>query len=56
MKDCSLKLNMDKTEVLILGPTPSAWDDSWWPTALGTSTTPTDTYATSASYWTSRSQ
>ncbi|KAJ1139036.1 hypothetical protein NDU88_005413, partial [Pleurodeles waltl] len=26
-----LKLNSDKTEVLILCSTPSAWNDSWWP-------------------------
>ncbi|KAJ1214661.1 hypothetical protein NDU88_002279 [Pleurodeles waltl] len=42
MKDSRLKLNSDKTEVLILGPTPSAWDDSWWPTSLGTAPEPTD--------------
>ncbi|KAJ1215788.1 hypothetical protein NDU88_003395 [Pleurodeles waltl] len=42
MKNSRLKLNSDKMEVLILGPTPSAWDDSWWPTALGTPPTPTN--------------
>ncbi|KAJ1171496.1 hypothetical protein NDU88_003357 [Pleurodeles waltl] len=35
MRDSRLKLNSDKTEVLILGPTPSAWDNSWWPASLG---------------------
>ncbi|KAJ1091870.1 hypothetical protein NDU88_004984 [Pleurodeles waltl] len=30
MKLSRLKLNSDKTEVLILGNTPTAWDDSWW--------------------------
>ncbi|KAJ1124556.1 hypothetical protein NDU88_003007 [Pleurodeles waltl] len=42
MKLSHLKLNSDKTEVLILGNTPSAWDDSWWPTALGAAPTPSD--------------
>ncbi|KAJ1217126.1 hypothetical protein NDU88_004721 [Pleurodeles waltl] len=42
MKNSRLKLNSDKTEVLILGPSPSAWDDSWWPPALGTAPKPTD--------------
>ncbi|KAJ1082424.1 hypothetical protein NDU88_002592, partial [Pleurodeles waltl] len=42
MRSSRLKLNSDKTEVLILGPNPSAWDDSWWPTSLGTPLTPTD--------------
>ncbi|KAJ1101580.1 hypothetical protein NDU88_006646 [Pleurodeles waltl] len=42
MKLSRLKLNSDKTEVLILGNTPSAWDDSWWPMALGTAPTPSD--------------
>ncbi|KAJ1127387.1 hypothetical protein NDU88_005789 [Pleurodeles waltl] len=42
MRLSRLKLNSEKTEVLILGNTPSAWDDSWWPTALGTAPTPTD--------------
>ncbi|KAJ1170019.1 hypothetical protein NDU88_001900 [Pleurodeles waltl] len=37
-----LKLNSDKTEVLILRQSPSAWDDSWWPTALGTAPTASD--------------
>ncbi|KAJ1211416.1 hypothetical protein NDU88_006776 [Pleurodeles waltl] len=40
MKLSRLKLNSEKTEVLILGHSPSAWDDSWWPTALGTAPTP----------------
>ncbi|KAJ1179167.1 hypothetical protein NDU88_004403 [Pleurodeles waltl] len=38
MKSSCLKLNPDKTEVLIFSSTLSAWDDSWWPTAP----TPTD--------------
>ncbi|KAJ1128066.1 hypothetical protein NDU88_006453 [Pleurodeles waltl] len=42
MKLSRLKLNSDKTEVLILGNTPTAWDDCWWPTALGTAPTPSD--------------
>ncbi|KAJ1154262.1 hypothetical protein NDU88_007016 [Pleurodeles waltl] len=42
MRLSRLKLNSEKTEVLILGNTPSAWDDSWWPTALGTAPTPAD--------------
>ncbi|KAJ1116180.1 hypothetical protein NDU88_004398 [Pleurodeles waltl] len=42
MTDSRLKLNTDKTEVLILGPTPSAWDDSWWPPALGSTPQPTN--------------
>ncbi|KAJ1108890.1 hypothetical protein NDU88_006260 [Pleurodeles waltl] len=42
MRNSHLKLNSDKTEVLILGRTPSAWDDSWWPTALGPPPTPTN--------------
>ncbi|KAJ1167686.1 hypothetical protein NDU88_008075 [Pleurodeles waltl] len=40
MRNSRLKLNSDKTEVLILGRSPSAWDDSWWPTALGPPPTP----------------
>ncbi|KAJ1141705.1 hypothetical protein NDU88_008033 [Pleurodeles waltl] len=40
MSNSRLKLNSDKTEVLILGRTPSAWNDSWWPTALGPPPTP----------------
>ncbi|KAJ1177956.1 hypothetical protein NDU88_003207, partial [Pleurodeles waltl] len=42
MRDSRLKLNSDKTEVLILGRTPSAWDNSWWPSTLGPPPTPTD--------------
>ncbi|KAJ1129421.1 hypothetical protein NDU88_007791 [Pleurodeles waltl] len=42
MKNSRLKLNSDKTEVLILGSSPSAWDDSWWPPALGATPKPTD--------------
>ncbi|KAJ1105717.1 hypothetical protein NDU88_003122 [Pleurodeles waltl] len=42
MTDSRLKLNTDKTEVLILGLTPTAWDDSWWPPALGSTPQPTD--------------
>ncbi|KAJ1110543.1 hypothetical protein NDU88_007894 [Pleurodeles waltl] len=42
MRLSRLKLNSEKTEVLILGNTPSAWDDSWWPTAFGTAPTPAD--------------
>ncbi|XP_078533484.1 uncharacterized protein LOC144819505 [Lissotriton helveticus] len=42
MTTSRLKLNSDKTEVLILGSSPSAWDDSWWPPALGTAPKPTD--------------
>ncbi|KAJ1089603.1 hypothetical protein NDU88_002754 [Pleurodeles waltl] len=42
MRNSRLKLKSDKTEVLILGRTPSAWDDSWWPTSLGAPPTPTD--------------
>ncbi|KAJ1200292.1 hypothetical protein NDU88_004116 [Pleurodeles waltl] len=50
MRISRLKLNSDKTEVLILGRTPSACDDSWWPTTLGPPPQhqPT-THATSAS-------
>ncbi|KAJ1164004.1 hypothetical protein NDU88_004451 [Pleurodeles waltl] len=40
MRNSRLKLNSDKTEVLILGRSPSAWDDTWWPTALGPPPTP----------------
>ncbi|KAJ1184705.1 hypothetical protein NDU88_001508 [Pleurodeles waltl] len=42
MKNSCLKLNSDKTEVLIFGSTPSVWDDSWWPATLGAALTPTD--------------
>ncbi|KAJ1112958.1 hypothetical protein NDU88_001218 [Pleurodeles waltl] len=42
MTNSRLKLNTEKTEVLILGPTPTAWDDSWWPPALGSTPQPTD--------------
>ncbi|KAJ1104746.1 hypothetical protein NDU88_002155 [Pleurodeles waltl] len=42
MKLSRLKLNSDKTEILILGNSPSAWADSWWPTSLGTAPTPSD--------------
>ncbi|KAJ1115749.1 hypothetical protein NDU88_003971 [Pleurodeles waltl] len=42
MMNSRLKLNSDKTEVLILGSSPSAWDDSWWPPALGSAPKPTD--------------
>ena len=42
MRDSCLKLNSDKMEILILGPTTTAWDDSWWPSALGTAPSPTD--------------
>ncbi|KAJ1189474.1 hypothetical protein NDU88_006219 [Pleurodeles waltl] len=40
MNNSRLKLNSDKTEVLILGRTPSAWNDSWWPSDLGPPPTP----------------
>ncbi|KAJ1108454.1 hypothetical protein NDU88_005830 [Pleurodeles waltl] len=40
LSNSRLKLNSDKTEVLILGRTPSAWNNSWWPTALGPPPTP----------------
>ncbi|KAJ1166727.1 hypothetical protein NDU88_007124 [Pleurodeles waltl] len=40
MNNSRLKLNSDKTEVLILGRTPSAWNDSWWPSVLGPPPTP----------------
>ncbi|KAJ1165763.1 hypothetical protein NDU88_006180 [Pleurodeles waltl] len=36
-----LKLNSDKTEIVIRGSNRSAWDDSWWPTTLGATPTPT---------------
>ncbi|XP_069069760.1 transcription termination factor 4, mitochondrial isoform X1 [Pleurodeles waltl] len=42
MRNSKLKLNSDKMEVLILGANPSAWDDSWWPTALGAAPKPTN--------------
>ncbi|KAJ1198999.1 hypothetical protein NDU88_002837 [Pleurodeles waltl] len=42
MRDSRLKLKSDKTEVLILGRTPSTWDNSWWPSTLGPPPTPTD--------------
>ncbi|KAJ1163585.1 hypothetical protein NDU88_004042 [Pleurodeles waltl] len=42
IKSSSLKLNSDKTEVLIFGSTPSAWDDSWLSATLGAAPTPTD--------------
>lgn len=34
MKKSCLKLNSEKTEVLILGSTHSTWDDTWWPPAI----------------------
>ncbi|KAJ1090998.1 hypothetical protein NDU88_004126 [Pleurodeles waltl] len=40
MNNSRLKLNSDKTEILILGRTPSAWNDSWWPSVLGPPPTP----------------
>ncbi|KAJ1149719.1 hypothetical protein NDU88_002524 [Pleurodeles waltl] len=46
MESSHLKLNSDKREILILGSTPSAWDDSWWPATLGTAPTPPTTHAT----------
>ncbi|XP_069098375.1 protein-arginine deiminase type-3-like [Pleurodeles waltl] len=39
MKNSCLKLNSEKTEVLIFGSTPSPLDDSWWPATLGNSWT-----------------
>ncbi|KAJ1130308.1 hypothetical protein NDU88_008661 [Pleurodeles waltl] len=42
MRNSKLKLNSDKTEVLILSANPSAWDNSWWLTTLGAAPTPTD--------------
>ncbi|KAJ1091975.1 hypothetical protein NDU88_005089 [Pleurodeles waltl] len=41
MESSCLKLNTDKTEILIFGSNPSAWKDSWWPTSLGAAPTPT---------------
>ncbi|KAJ1188070.1 hypothetical protein NDU88_004835 [Pleurodeles waltl] len=42
MRNSKLKLNSDKTEVLILGTNPSAWDNSSWLTVLGAAPTPTN--------------
>lgn len=42
MKNSCLQLNTNKTEVLIMGPNPDAWSDTWWPPALGNPPTPTD--------------
>ncbi|KAJ1191950.1 hypothetical protein NDU88_001263 [Pleurodeles waltl] len=41
MESSRLKLNTDKTEVLLLDNNPSTWNDSWWPTSLGAAPTPT---------------
>ncbi|KAJ1134400.1 hypothetical protein NDU88_000852 [Pleurodeles waltl] len=41
MEKSRIKLNFEKTEVLILGSNRSAWEDSWWPATLGTAPTPT---------------
>ncbi|KAJ1122059.1 hypothetical protein NDU88_000564 [Pleurodeles waltl] len=41
MESRHLRLNTDKTELLIFGTNPSAWNDSWWPTSLGSAPSPT---------------
>lgn len=38
-----LKLNGDKTEVLIFGPRPDIWSNDWWPSSLGTCPVPVTT-------------
>lgn len=35
-----LKLNGNKTEILIVGNTPSIWSSTWWPAILGPVSTP----------------
>ena len=43
MKDNCLKLNTDKTKVLIFGNScNSPWTDAWWPSELGPTPTPTN--------------
>lgn len=42
MKDNCLKLNPDKTEVLMFGNNTSPWNDTWWPTELGSFPGPID--------------
>ncbi|KAJ1163811.1 hypothetical protein NDU88_004263 [Pleurodeles waltl] len=49
MRNSKLKLNSDKMEVLILGANPTAWDNSWWTTALGAARHPPTMHATWAS-------
>ena len=41
MKSNCLKLNSDKTEVVIFGKTTSLWDSTWWLADLGPTQTPT---------------
>ncbi|KAJ1193120.1 hypothetical protein NDU88_002425 [Pleurodeles waltl] len=41
MESSRLKLNTEKTEILIFGTNPSAWNDSWWPTSRGSAPSPT---------------
>ncbi|KAJ1125462.1 hypothetical protein NDU88_003894 [Pleurodeles waltl] len=41
MRESCLKLNSDKTELIIFGNATSAMDDTWWPTSLSTPPPPT---------------
>ncbi|XP_078542281.1 cyclic nucleotide-gated channel beta-3 [Lissotriton helveticus] len=42
LRDSSLKLNSDKSEVLIFENNTSVCEDSWWPAELGRTPTPTN--------------
>ncbi|KAJ1184067.1 hypothetical protein NDU88_000877 [Pleurodeles waltl] len=41
MEASHLNSNTDKTEILIFEANPSAWNDSWWPSSLGSAPPPT---------------